>query len=136
PDARPHVTAWKRNADQYWGAVALRLRNHRQIEEIVLGIALLLPAVDVQVLTEVTLPVHEADADERQAEIAGRLQMISRQNTKTARIDRKTFMNSELGGEIADTELTVLVIGFLVPRGPCHVAVERFGNPIHVRQKA
>ena len=44
----------------------LRLGDQRQIEEVVLGIAFLLPAVDVEILAEIALAVHQADADQRQ----------------------------------------------------------------------
>ena len=49
----------------------------RQVEEVVFGIAFLLPAVDGEILAEVAFAVHQADADERQAEIAGALEMVA-----------------------------------------------------------
>ena len=80
----------------------LGFRNQRQIEEIVLGIAFLLPAVDVEVLAEVAFAVHQAHADERHAQVRGRLEMIARQQAETAGVDRDALVDAELGGEIGD----------------------------------
>ena len=65
-------------------------------------IPLLLPAVGVQVLTEVALPVEQSDGDQRDAEVAGGLQMVAGQNAEAARIDRDRFADAELGREVSD----------------------------------
>ena len=67
---RADLAAGKPTLDEQRVAVRLRRGIERQVEEVVLRVALLLPAVDVQVLAEVALAVHQADADERHAEVA------------------------------------------------------------------
>ena len=62
PDARPDFPAGERNADQKRRTVRLGLGNERQVEEIILGITLLLPAIDVQILSKISFPVHQTDA--------------------------------------------------------------------------
>ena len=67
--AHPHLAARQRHADQQRRAVRLGLGDQRQVEEVVFGIALLLPAVDVEVLAEIALAIHQADADQRNAQV-------------------------------------------------------------------
>ena len=80
----------------------LRLGDERQVEEVVLGVALLLPAVHGEVLAEVALAVHQADADERQAEVAGALQVVAGQHAEAAGVDRHALVQAELGAEVGD----------------------------------
>ena len=63
-------------------------------------VALLLPAVGVELLAEVALPVHQADADERDAEAAGRLQVVAGQHAETARVLGQGLGDAELGREV------------------------------------
>ena len=90
--------------DQQRRAVRLGFRDQRQVEEVVFRIAFLLPAVDVEVLAEVALAVHQADADERQAEVAGALEMIAGQDAEAAGIDRHALVDAELGREVGDAD--------------------------------
>ena len=69
-------------------------------ERIQVGIPLLLPALRVERLAEVAVPVQESDTDERHTEIAGRLQMISGQHAESAGVLRKGFGDAELGREV------------------------------------
>ena len=46
---------------------------------------------------EVALRVHEADADERHAEVAGLLAVVAGEHAETARVDRQRLMQRELG---------------------------------------
>ena len=78
-----HLAAGQRHADQQRRAVRRCVSGiERQVEEVVLGVALLLPAVDVEVLAEVALAVHQADADERQAEVAGALEVVAGEDAR------------------------------------------------------
>ena len=62
----------------------------------------LLPAVDRNPLVEIALRVHEADADQRHAEVAGFLAVIAGQHTQAAGVDRQRLVQRELGGKIGD----------------------------------
>ena len=62
----------------------------------------LLPAVVRYTLVEIALRIHEADADERQAEIARFLAVITREHAETAGIDRQRLMQRELRREVGD----------------------------------
>ena len=53
-------------------------------------------------LEEISLPVEQADADERQAQVARSLAVIAGENAKAAGVDRQAFMETEFGTEIGD----------------------------------
>ncbi len=76
--------------------------DQREGIEIVDGIALLLPSVGIQHLTEVALLVEQAEADQRIILVAGRLEMIAGENSQAARIDGQTLGEPVLGGEVGD----------------------------------
>ena len=57
----------------------------------------LLPAVLRDRLMEVPLRVHETDAHQRHAEIAGLLAVIAREHAQTTGVDGQRLMNRELG---------------------------------------
>ena len=79
--------------------------------------ALLLPAVGVELLAEVALAVEEPDADERHAELAGRLEVVAGQHAEAARVLRQGLGDAELGREVGD--LAQRAVGpALEPAGP------------------
>ena len=57
-------------------------------------IAGFLPAVFADVLGEVALRVHEANCDERQAEVGGFLKVITGEDAQAAGIDRQGFVQA------------------------------------------
>ena len=65
-------------------------------------VALLLPAGRVQRLAEVALPVEQPDADDRHAEVAGRLQVVAGQDAQAAGVLRQHLGDAELRREVAD----------------------------------
>ena len=70
---------------------------------------------------EVALRIHEADADERHAEVAGFLAVIAGEHAEAAGVDRQRLVQRELGGEIGDrwplrVRDTVLPPGVCAPR--------------------
>jgi hypothetical protein len=77
-------------------------RADRQAEQVVDRVLLLLPAVGGERLVEVALRVHETDADERHAEVAGLLAVIAREHAQAAGVDRQRLMQRELGREVGD----------------------------------
>ena len=77
-------------------------RLNGQRVEIVVAVAFLLPAVGVQQLAEITLLIEQSDADERQVEIARRLQMIAGKNAQAAGINGQAFGEAVFGRKIGD----------------------------------
>ena len=114
PDADP---------DRHDGAVVggeLDDRSHRherqrQPARAVAREALELAVVLVEPLAEVAAPVVEADADERDAELRGRLEMVACEDPEAAGIDRQALVEPELCREIRDEEI-VRQLALLPPR--------------------
>ena len=97
-------------------ALGVLHRLNGQRVEIVIGIAFLLPAVGIQILPEVALLIEQADADQREVQIAGGFQMIAGEDAQAAGIDGQALGEAVLGGEIGD-QLAVGGRG-----GPCACA--------------
>ena len=74
-------------------------RRVRPVEPLV---ALFLPAFGRHVLVEVALRIHEADADQRHAEVARFLAVIAGEHAEAAGVDRQRLVQRELGGEVRD----------------------------------
>ena len=81
------------------GVVAGSMGASAQFEPLV---PLLLPALGRDVLVEVALRIHEADADQRHAEVAGFLAVIAREHAETARVNRQRLVQRELGREVGN----------------------------------
>ena len=77
-------------------------RRDRQPGAVEAWESLLLPAVGVEPLAEVALGVEQADADERHAEIASRLEVIAGEDPETTGILRESLGDAELGREVGD----------------------------------
>ena len=91
PDAGPDVAARHGGADEERCAIGLGFRYERQIIKVVLGIAFLLPAVDVEILAEIALPIHEADAGQRNAQVGRGTGNDRRQAAPGRRMGRLPF---------------------------------------------
>ena len=76
----------------------------RKLIEIggVVGVDLLAPLI--QALVTRPLPVQQADADQGQLQIAGRLQVISGEDPEPAGVDRQRLGDRELHREVADQD--------------------------------
>ena len=66
----------------------------------VLQVLFLLPAVAVEPLPEVSLTVKQPDADQRNVQIGGALDVIAGQNAQAAGINREGLVQAELRREI------------------------------------
>ena len=75
---------------------------HRQLVDVGLEVLFVLPAVLVEALAEVALAVEEADADERDAEVGGALDVVAGEDAEAAGVDRQRLVQAELGGEVGD----------------------------------
>src|SRR5262249_54229251 len=76
----------------------------------------LLPAIRIEKLPEVALLVQQSDADERIILIASGLQVVARENAKTARINRQAFRQPIFRREIGDQLAVRRRSGTLYPR--------------------
>src|SRR5262249_51962837 len=107
PDAKQHLAAGQRCGDQRRIARGISLGNERQRKEVVFGEALLLPPLRVQILAEVPFAIHQADADEWDAQITGAFKMIAREDAETAGVNGDALMNAELSREVSDASIGV-----------------------------
>ena len=96
--ARPGIL----DADGHRPAVRVPFQGHGHVVEVVDRVLLLLPAVVVEVLAEVAVLVDQADADQGQAQIAGRLQVVAGEDAEAARVERQALVQTELEGEVGD----------------------------------
>ncbi len=104
--------------------------------EVVVLIALLLPAGLVEVLTEVALLVEQADAHQGHAQVARRLQVIPGQNPQATGEDRQAFGQAELGGKIGHHAGPYFRVRAPAPTGlVADVVVQLIGDTIQVRDK-
>ena len=63
------------------------------------------------------MAVEEADADERDAEVARRLEVVAGEHAETARVLRQRFGDAELGREVGDLAQRRAVLGLEPQRG-------------------
>ncbi len=61
-----------------------------------------LPPLVVQVLPEVALAIEQADADERNAEVGGALDVVSSQHAQAAGVNGQGLVQAELSGKVGD----------------------------------
>src|ERR1700722_16052417 len=85
----------------HWPAVLSDRRFHRQVIDVRLEIFFALPAVATKPLPEISLTVEQADANQRDAKIRCALDVIARQNSESARIDRERLMQAKFRREIS-----------------------------------
>ena len=83
-------------------AVGLAQQPDRQLVGVEDRVALLLPALARQRLAEVAVPVEQADADDRHAEVAGRLEVVAGEDAEAAGVLRQHGGDAELGREVGD----------------------------------
>src|SRR6266446_2090621 len=88
--------------DLYQHGLAIRIDSelHRQFINIGFEIFLLLPAVAVQPLPEISLTIKQADADQWNSEIGCALDVVAGQHAQSAGINRNRFMQAEFSREI------------------------------------
>src|SRR6185437_10988115 len=88
--------------DLHRGAVGLAQERQRQAVRVDRRVELLLPAVPGQPLGEVAGPVEQADADDRDAEVAGRLEVVAGQDAEATGVLREDLGQAELHREVGD----------------------------------
>ena len=83
-------------------AVLVAQQRQRQPVGVEHRVVLLLPAVAVQALAEVAGLVEQADADDRHADVRGRLEVVAREDAQAAGVLRQRRGDAELGAEVGD----------------------------------
>src|SRR5699024_3498829 len=84
------------------------------------------------------MPVQQPDADHGNPEVASRLEVVTGKNAQAAGVLRENVGDTELRGEVRDTDglgTTVVLLGVLVPLVPRQVTGERIVFGPHPRQK-
>ena len=115
PDAEPHrdELAVARSRAATFGAIGTS--SSGQPARVVPRIALDLAVALVEPLPEVAAAVVEADADERNAELGRRLQVVAGEHAEAAGVDRQPLVEAELGREVGDEHVVRAVV--LLPPG-------------------
>ena len=98
-------------------------------------IALALPAVGIEDLAEIPFRVGEADADQRQTEVARGLQVVSREHAQAARVDGKALVEAVLHREVGDARAACVREGLAEPPFALHVALQRLPGRLQVTRK-
>lgn len=93
------------------------------------GVVLLLPAVTGEGLAEVAVAVEQSHADERDAEVAGGLEVVAREDPEPAGVLRQGCGDAELGREVGDGggQVPAVLVG-LVPPPAVDVVIEVGGG--------
>ena len=81
---------------------SLTQQGQRQRVGVKHRVRFLLPGVPGQRLLEVAGLVQKADADQRHAEVGGRLQVVAGQDAQAARVLGEYFGDAKFGGEVGD----------------------------------
>lgn len=96
------AAAGQREGHQGGRAVLLAQGHQRQFVGVEDRIVLLLPALAGQGLAEVAVPVEQAHADQRDAQVAGGLEMVAREDAEAPGVLRQGGGDAELGREVGD----------------------------------
>ncbi len=107
PHGREDGTVAERHGDDAGAAIGANGLLDGRVGPVEPHVRFLLPAFLRHGLVKVPLRIHEADADERHAEVARFLAVVSGEHAKAAGIDRKRLVQRELGGEVGDRTFDV-----------------------------
>lgn len=91
------ASAGQREDDPGRGAVGLTDQVEREFVGVEDGIVLLLPTLAREGLAEVAVPVEQPDADERDAEVAGGLEVVAGQDAEAAAVLGQGGGDTEFG---------------------------------------
>ena len=107
PDRHEDGAIPERHGDDAGAAVGSDGAFDRRIGPVQTLVDFLLPAFGRHGLMKVALRVHEADADERNPEVARFLAVIAGQHAESARVNGQRLVERELGGEVRDRAVGV-----------------------------
>ena len=102
PDLGANRAAAGFNFDHHRFPVFANGQFHGELVDVGLQVLFLLPAVLVQALQEVALPVEQADADEGNAQVGCTLDVVSGEHAQAAGINGQRFVQTKLRGKIGN----------------------------------
>ena len=109
---------------------------HGEVREILVQREAVLPALLVDLLLEVPVPVQQRDRHEGQVQIARRLAMVAREDAEAARVIRERLVKAELRREIRHGAAERRSLVRLSPRVLArHVGVELLQHGLHLAQE-
>ena len=118
PALQVELSPRHRHAHQQRLAVRAGHRADRQAPEIEIRVEVLMQPLRIDGLLEIPAAIHQADAEEGESEIAGRLAVVAGQDTEAAGVDPDAAVPAVLGGEIGDRATGIVRIR---PREPARV---------------
>ena len=102
PAAKPDLRSGQLNLKPQPLAIWPPQRPDGQLAWIVDRIERLLPSFRIEVLTEISLTIKQADSDHRNTQVAGRFHLVAGYIAEAARVNRQRFAQHELHAEIGD----------------------------------
>ena len=117
------AAARQADLDGQRAAVGVAQEADRQVVGIQDRVVLLLPALGVEGLLEVAGAIEQADAQDRHAEVAGRLEVVAREDAETTGVLRQHVRDAVLRAEVGDRRRS-LGAERLVPPVLLQVALE------------
>src|SRR5271166_6266287 len=102
PGAQPDRVTRQRDLQPQPLPIRLAQWSDRQLSGIVVRIKSLLRSLPIDHLAKITLLVQQPNSDHRNAQIAGRFELIAGHIAQPARVDRQSFAQHELHAEIRD----------------------------------
>jgi len=88
-----------------------RLADEAECLRVERLVGLGLAAVGVHALCEVAAAIEETDADERQPEVGGGLQVVACEDAEPAGVDREVGADPELHREVRDEQVVAVALG-------------------------
>ena len=102
PHRHEHRAIPERHGDDARTAVGADGRFNRRVGPVHANVDFLLPPFRRHRLVEVALRIHEADADERNPEVARFLAVIAGEHTEAAGVNRQRLVEREFGREVGN----------------------------------
>ncbi len=102
PDRDEQVASGQLDGHRQGQAGRILDAPEREAGQVVIGVVVLLVAVGIDGLAEVTLAIQQADPDRRQGHVAGGLHVVAGEDTQAARVDAERLVEPVLGAEIGD----------------------------------
>ena len=136
PDLGVNVAPGIGDSNQDGVALLISLQGERQVVKVIDRVALLLPAIRVQILVKVAFLVEQAHADQWYAQVAGGFQVVAGQNAQSAGIDLQRFGEAKLHRKVGDQRIIArFLILARVPRRAAHIVVQTLLRPPQLADK-
>ncbi len=130
-----HVAPVERHRDLDRRALIVVQELDRLGGQVDVVILLVLPAVWAEHLGEVSLGVEQADAHERQAKVAGGLEVVAGEHAEAAGVARQALRERELEGKVGD-DVGAAGAGHGCVRRTPKVGLEGGADALEMRQEA